>query len=214
MRTAQEAIQYVDNNFTIKKFNSPIGDYFTPWMKELDEEFEEQQHKVKRILKTLLNSTRIFTVGKGRSESMAGATGMRFMHAGYEVYEVGHKYTPAIGNDSKYKDCVLGISGSGETPLVVTTSKIAKKNDVPVTGISSNENSQFVKIAGKDNIIITKGKKIYPKDQVPSEHEQAINFLQTKSEIKALIGGEMFLNSVAEAKGITEDYMKRRHANV
>lgn len=212
MRTREESLQYLEQRFNVNEFASPIDTYFKPWQHELELELKEQEKNIKNTVKILLESDRIHTVALGRSRLMALNTGMRFMHIGYFVYEVGHPYSPAIGTDERYKDAVYAVSGGGETRLVTTTARIAKENHVPVIAITSNPNSTLAGLATEK--IITKGKKIYSRDAtVPLEYEEPINFLQTKSERKAFDIGELLVNCVAKMKGITEEDMRKRHAN-
>jgi len=212
MRTREESLQYLEEKFKIEEFASPVDTYFKPWQHELALELKEQEENVKNIVKILLERDRIYTVALGRSRLVSLNTGMRFLHIGYFAYEVGHPYSPAMGTDERYKDALYSISGGGETEYVVTTSKIAKRNNVPVIGITSNADSRLAKLATEK--IVTKGKKIYSKDsQVPFEFEEPINFLQTKSEYKAFCIGELLVNSVAKMKGITEKDMERLHSN-
>jgi D-arabinose 5-phosphate isomerase GutQ len=156
---------------------------------------------------------RIYTVAAGRSNLMLLNAGMRLVHAGFNVYEVSEYYTPAIGLDSRFNDIVLFSSGSGNTNVVKRTLRVAKDNNVPAFGICSNKDSETVSLAGTDNVIITKGKRIYPNNQVPKERNQPLNFLQTKSEVKTLWILELIVNAVAKKKGLTEDDFRRRHAN-
>jgi 6-phospho-3-hexuloisomerase len=212
MRTKEESLKYLEEKFNIEDFRLPTKTYFRSWQDELDEELDKQQNSVKNIIKIFLESDRVFTVALGRSNLSALNTGMRLMHLGYQVYEVGHPYTPAIGNDERCKDVAYCVSGSGKTKFVVTAAEKAKEKNVPVIAITSNLNSSLAQLATEK--IVTKGKKILPSDsQIPSEFEEPINFLQSKSENKAYHIGDLLVSSVAKMKGITEADMEKRHAN-
>lgn len=214
MRSQEESLDYLRKNFNISKFTAPINSYFIKWLNELNEELRWQSNKIYKQLEGLLKTDRIFTVGKGRSELMIRNTGMRLMHEGFDVYRIGESYTPAIGNDTRYKDTLIFVSGSGQTKEVINAIKKAKENNVPIYGITSNKDSDAIKIAGEENVIITRGKKIYPSGvEMPLESSEPINFLQTKSEFKSLIWGELIVNEIAKAKGLTEADFKKRHAN-
>lgn len=63
------------------------------------------------MIEEIRNSDRIFVVGTGRSELVGKAFAMRLMHLGFNVHVVGEVTTPAIRD----KDCLIAISGSGET---------------------------------------------------------------------------------------------------
>jgi len=212
MRTRKQALKHLEKKFDIGEFVKPIDTHFKPWLDELNEELKGQEKEVKDIIEILLKSDRVYTVGLGRSRLGIMTTGMRFMHAGYQVEEVGHPYAPAMGTDEHYKDVLIIESGSGETNYAVTTAKIAKNNKVPIIAITSNPESRIAKISDKK--IVTKGKRIYPTDsKIPSEEKEPINFMQTKSEDKASRIGELLINYTAKMRGLTENDMQKRHAN-
>ncbi len=59
---------------------------------------------------------------QGRSGLAAKAFAMRLMHLGISSYVVGETISPAIYDD----DCIIAISGSGETNTIVSAARIAK----------------------------------------------------------------------------------------
>jgi 6-phospho-3-hexuloisomerase len=211
MRTREESIHYLEQEFDIGEFASPIKTYFKPWQDELVDELKEQKESVKNTLQLFLDCERVDTVSLGRSRLVTLNTGVRLMHLGYLLFEVGHPYTPALG-DGRYKGILYAVSGSGKTRFVTNAAGIAKENHVPVIAITSNPDSTLASLATEK--IVTKGKKIYPPGSpVPSELEEPINFLQTKSEFKAFCIGELIVNCLAKMKGVTEADMKKFHAN-
>lgn len=212
MRSTVESLSYLEKNFSIKKFTAPINSYFMEWLKELNTELTEQSSKVYNILETLTKATEVHTVGKGRSYFAVRSNGTRLMHEGLDVFDVADPYTHAMIVDETHKPILLAYSGSGQTKFVVTAARRARAKNVPIIGVSSNIDSDLVRLAGENNMIITKGKRIYPRDErVIPESEEPINFLQTKSEHKANITGELVVNSLAKIKDITEADMRRRH---
>ena len=64
----------------------------------------------------IMNSKNIFVTGAGRSGLAAKAFAMRLMHLGLSAYVVGETISPAIHAD----DCIVVISGSGETNTIVS----------------------------------------------------------------------------------------------
>ena len=70
----------------------------------------------------IIESKNIFVTGAGRSGLAAKAFAMRLMHLGLSAYVVGETISPAIYED----DCIIAISGSGETNTIVTAAQIAK----------------------------------------------------------------------------------------
>jgi 6-phospho-3-hexuloisomerase len=207
-----KSLEYIQK-FSPEEFTALLAAHYSPWLNELRSELEEQSLKIQNILTGLLRADRIFTVAAGRSELMLRNTGMRLMHEGYDVFRVNESYTPAIGNDPNHKDTLLFYSGSGKTRLVITAEKIAFEKKVPIYGVSSNKESEAVKIAREENVIITKGKEIYPNGTVPREETQPINFLQTKSEFKSYVIGELLVSALAVARELKEEDLQIRHSN-
>ena len=62
------------------------------------------------------------------------AFAMRLMHLGFVVYVIGDVTTPAI----KEKDCLIAISGSGETRTVTIAAETASDSGASVIGITTN----------------------------------------------------------------------------
>ncbi len=93
------------------------------------------------MIDSILNAESIFIVGSGRSELMGKAFAMRLMHLGFDVHVVGDVTTPAI----KKTDCLIAISGSGETKAVTMAARTAKETGATVVGITANTSSTLGK---------------------------------------------------------------------
>lgn len=107
-------------------------------LKVIDQIDEEQ---VDKMIDSILNAESIFIVGSGRSELMGKAFAMRLMHLGFDVHVVGDVTTPAI----KETDCLIAISGSGETKAVTMAAGTAKETGATVVGITANTSSTLGK---------------------------------------------------------------------
>ena len=81
----------------------------------------------------IMDSKNIFVTGAGRSGLAAKAFAMRLMHLGLSAYVVGETISPAIYED----DCIIAISGSGETNTIVSAAKIAKTRGSKVLALTS-----------------------------------------------------------------------------
>ena len=75
------------------------------------------EDSINEFMEIILSSNNIFVTGAGRSGLAAKAFAMRLMHLGLISYVVGETISPAIYEG----DCILAISGSGETNTVVST---------------------------------------------------------------------------------------------
>ena len=97
----------------------------------LDEEAIEKFEDI------IISSKNIFVTGAGRSGLAAKAFAMRLMHLGLSAYVVGETISPAIYED----DCIIAISGSGETNTIVSAAKIAKNRGSKVLALTSYPDS-------------------------------------------------------------------------
>jgi len=93
--------------------------------------------QINLMIEKIIDSGSIFIVGTGRSELVGKAFAMRLMHLGFTVYVVGDVTTPAINDE----DCLIAISGSGETKTVTLAAKTTKDVGASVIGITGNLNS-------------------------------------------------------------------------
>jgi 6-phospho-3-hexuloisomerase len=99
------------------------------------------EDQVEKMIETISKSKSIFIVGSGRSELIGKAFAMRLMHLDFRVHVVGDVTTPAIGDG----DCLIAVSGSGETKIVTIAAETAKKMGANVVGITTNTDSTLSK---------------------------------------------------------------------
>lgn len=119
-------------------------------IKELQNSFESiDEDKLKKIIKSLNNSNRIFVYGTGRSGLMLKAFAMRLMQLGYTSYVVGETITPSIEKG----DLLVLASASGTTDSVLSLAKKCKELEVNTTVITANEQSELSKIKYPDLLI-------------------------------------------------------------
>lgn len=143
---------------------------------------------------------RIFITGAGRSKLVGNFLGMRLMHSGYETYVQGEVATPSIRSG----DLLIVISGSGETTQLVSFANKAKSEGAKVILICSKSKStigdiadQTVQIGNDDSFATTKG--------MP---------MGTMFELSTLIFLEATISYLIHEKGIAEEDMRYRHANM
>lgn len=77
---------------------------------------------------------------------------MRLMHLGISSYVVGETISPAIYDD----DCIIAISGSGETNTIVSAARIAKNRGSKVLAVTSYPESTLGQLA--DGHLLVKGR--------------------------------------------------------
>lgn len=171
---------------------------------------EIDSESIEKMLDMLISANNVFIIGLGRSGLVARAFAMRLMHLGINVYVVGETITPAIYD----KDCLLAISGSGETSFIISTAKISKKRGANVIAVTSYEDSTLGKLS--DLIIHVKGRtkidseKDYIKRQINGRH-QPLAPLGTLFEVSTLIFLEGVIAELMHKMGKTEEDLKARH---
>lgn len=171
---------------------------------------ELDQNSVKEMLNLLKSCENVFLLGLGRSGLVAKAFAMRLMHLGIGVYVVGETITPAIGD----KDCLLAISGSGETSYIISTAQIAKKRGAKIIAITSYVDSTVGNMA--DLVVHIKGRtkidseKNYIRRQINGKH-QSLSPLGTLFEVTTLIFLDAVIAQLMVDMGKTEEDLKQRH---
>jgi 6-phospho 3-hexuloisomerase len=146
------------------------------------------------------DAKRIFITGAGRSRLVGNFLGMRLMHSGYTVYIQGEISTPSI----REGDLLIVISGSGETAQLVSFTKKAKSEGAKAVLICSKAEStigdladETIQIGNQDSFYVTKG--------MP---------MGTMFELSTLIFLEAIVSHLIHEKGIPEEEMRYRHANM
>ncbi|MDO5851764.1 MAG: 6-phospho-3-hexuloisomerase [Methanobacteriaceae archaeon] len=168
------------------------------------------KNSVSKMLEIIQEVDKVFITGLGRSGLVAKAFAMRLMHLGLTVYVVGETITPAIGP----KDCLIAISGSGETSYILSTTGIAHGIGSKIIAITSYPDSNLGKKS--DLIVELKGRtKVdnepdYIKRQISGEH-QTLSPLGTLFEVSALIFLDSLISQLMHDMGQTEKDLKARH---
>lgn len=168
------------------------------------------QDDINKMTKMILEVDNVFIMGLGRSGLVAKAFGMRLMHLGLNVYIVGETITPAITEN----DCLIAISGSGETSYIVSTTGIAKSIGSKIIAITSYTESTLAKKS--DIVVQLQGRtKIddepnYIRRQISGQH-QTLSPMGTIFEISALVFLDSTIAQMMHDLGQTEEDLKSRH---
>ena len=159
----------------------------------------------------IINAKNIFVTGAGRSGLAAKAFAMRLMHLGLSAYVVGETISPAIYAN----DCIIAISGSGETNTIVSAVKIAKKRGSKVLALTSYPESTLGQIA--DSYILVKGRtkkevddENYMKRQIYGNYT-SLTPLGTAFELTTLVFLDAIVSELMEKMHQTESDLKARH---
>jgi 6-phospho-3-hexuloisomerase len=158
----------------------------------------------------LQKSKHVFVMGLGRSGLVARAFAMRLMHLEISVYVVGETTTPALTSE----DCLLAISGSGETFSIISAANIAHKRGTKIIAVTSYVDSTLGEMA--DLVVHIKGRtkidseKNYITRQMNGKH-QSLSPMGTLFEVTSLIFLDSLIAQLMVEMGKTEEDMKARH---
>ncbi|MCC7558692.1 MAG: 6-phospho-3-hexuloisomerase [Methanobacteriaceae archaeon] len=173
-------------------------------IKKIDEE------QINLMIEKIIHSESIFIVGTGRSELVGKAFAMRLMHLGFTVYVVGDVTTPAI-NDN---DCLIAISGSGETKTVTLAATTAKDVGASVIGITGNIQSTLKELLDVVINIETKTKeawKYYTSSVLKGDYDD-LTPMGTLFEDTTLLFLDGLIAEFMVRLSKKEDDLKMRHA--
>jgi len=153
-----------------------------------------------KLTQMLDDAKRIFIAGAGRSKLVGNFFAMRLVHGGYEVSVVGEIVTPSI----KSGDLLIIISGSGETEQLIAFTKSAQKVGAKIVLISAKADSTIGDMA--DAVFQIGRSDLYGKVLgMP---------MGTVFELSTLLFLEATISHVIHEKGIPEEVMRERHANL
>lgn len=159
----------------------------------------ESSYDVK-LTEFLDKASRVFITGAGRSGLVARFFAMRLMHGGYDAYVVGEIVTPSI----KQGDLFIVISGSGETETMIAFTKRAKQLGAEVVLITAKDGSTLGEMA---SFVCRIGS--------PEQYGKVVGMpMGTVFELSTLMFLEATVSHIIHEKGIPEEEMRTRHANL
>ena len=159
------------------------------------EEFLDED-AINEFEEIIMNSKNVFVTGAGRSGLAAKAFAMRLMHLGISSYVVGETISPAIYDD----DCIIAISGSGETNTIVSAARIAKNRGSKVLAVTSYPESTLGQLADQN----------YMKRQIYGNYT-SLTPLGTAFELTTLVFLDAIVSELMEKMHQTESDLKSRH---
>lgn len=153
-----------------------------------------------KLTQLLDQASRIFVAGAGRSGLIAKFFAMRLMHGGYEVYVVGEIVTPSI----RKGDLLLVISGSGETETMIAFTKRARELGAVIAILSTKSSSTM---GDMSDMVFQIG--------TPEQYGKIVGMpMGTTFELSTLMFLEATISHIIHEKGIPEEEMRTRHANL
>ncbi|WP_407414746.1 6-phospho-3-hexuloisomerase [Methanobrevibacter sp.] len=174
------------------------------------EEFLDEEN-VDKFENIIIEAENVFVTGAGRSGLAAKAFAMRLMHLGVSAYVVGETISPAINKG----DCIIAISGSGETNTIVSAAKIAKNRGSSVLSVTSYPESTLGQLS--DCCLLVKGRTMqeiddenYMKRQIYGNYT-SLTPLGTAFELTTLVFLDAIVSELMEKMHQTESDLKARH---
>ena len=153
-----------------------------------------------KLTNMLDNASRIFVSGAGRSGLVCKFFAMRLMHSGYNVSVVGEIVTPSI----KRGDLLIIISGSGETEQLIAFTKKANEVGASILLITTKSDSTIGDMA---DAVFQIGR--------PDLYGKVVGMpMGTTFELSTLSFLESLISHIIHEKGIPEEVMRTRHANL
>lgn len=153
-----------------------------------------------KLTKMLDKAKRIFVSGAGRSGLVCRFFAMRLMHSGYDVSVVGEIVTPSI----KKGDLLIIISGSGETEQLIAFTKKAREVGAQIVLITAKSDSTIGDMA---DAVLQIGKS--------DQYGKVVGMpMGTMFELSTLSFLEAMVSHLIHEKGIAEEVMRTRHANL
>lgn len=153
-----------------------------------------------KLTRMLDEASRVFVAGAGRSGLVARFFAMRLMHGGYDAYVVGEIVTPSI----RKGDLFIVISGSGETETMIAFTKRAKEQGAKIVLLSTKSSSTIGDMA---DFVCQIG--------TAEQYGKVVGMpMGTTFELSTLIFLEATIAHIIHEKGIPEEEMRTRHANL
>ena len=146
------------------------------------------------------NANRIFIAGAGRSGLVGRFFAMRLVHSGYDTSMVGEVVTPSINAG----DLLVVISGSGETEQLIAFTKKARSMGAKILLICSKASSTIGDMA---DAVFQIGRS--------DQYGKVLGMpMGTVFELSTLSFLEGAISHIIHQKGIPEEAMRQRHANL
>ncbi|MCI4330520.1 MAG: SIS domain-containing protein [Thermoplasmata archaeon] len=153
---------------------------------------------IDRAVRMLLKAPAIFVYGAGRSGIIGRAFAMRLVQTGLTAYVIGESVTPIV----RRGDCVFILSGRGESYSSMQTANIVRREGAELVVVTARATS---KLAHAATLLV-------PLDFPEEPMRPQLAPLGTLFEAAALRMTDAIIAEVMNARGETEESMRRRHA--
>ncbi|MFX0084641.1 MAG: 6-phospho-3-hexuloisomerase [Candidatus Hodarchaeota archaeon] len=156
---------------------------------------------IDQAVEIILLSKKVFIYGAGRSGLVGRMCAQRLMHLDIMAFFLSETISPAFNSD----DCLIVISGSGETLSPIAITKGAKKIGGSIIALTANPESTIGQLA--DLVLLIKG-------QTKDAKQEALAPFTSLFDITSLVVLDSLARVIMNRTGKTEDDINRIHANL
>ena len=157
------------------------------------------------LVQAILQASKIFVAGAGRSGLMGKAFAMRLMHIGFDVYVVGETTTPNLDPE----DMLIIASGSGATESLIVMAQKTKALGVRISLVTIDGQSPIAQLA---DIVLT-----IPAPSPKIQKETGFTSIQPMGSLfeqSLLLVLDAVILILMERQHKTSDIMFTKHANL
>lgn len=195
VKRRNNVVKRLKGDWMLSRHYQLILDELAQTLKQVDTETAE------RFVQQILQASKVFVAGKGRSGFVANSFAMRLNQLGQQAYVVGETTTPAI----QQGDCLVIVSGSGSTTHLQLLADKATSVGAQVLLISTVEESPIGKLAETTLVLPTSTKHRAEGSQQP---------LGSLFEQSAQVLLDSLVLDMQSQLNITEETMQANHANL
>ena len=159
--------------------------------------------QIKTAVAALISSSRIFTMGAGRSGLALQMAAMRLMHLGLQVHVAGEVTTPAIAAGH----LLIAASASGTSASVIHAAEVAKKSGAAVLAVTAGNENPLASLA--DHLILLKAAN---KNQFGERSSR--QYAGSLFEQSVLLLFDAIFHGMWQAGGVPAEALMKRHANL
>jgi 6-phospho 3-hexuloisomerase len=150
------------------------------------------------VVALLARAPATFVYGAGRSGILGRAFAMRLVQIGLTAYVIGESVTPIV----RRGDAVFILSGRGESQSSIQTANIVRREGAELIVLTGRASSKLAHIATV----------LLPLDFAEDPDRAKLAPLGTLFESASLRLTDALIAELMQARGETEESMRRRHA--
>ncbi len=159
--------------------------------------------KLQPITDWILESNRVFLIGKGRTGLVTAMFAMRLTQMGLSTHLVGEPTTPAL----QPEDLLILASGSGETEAVLSAAKQAGEIGAKTFCFTMHADNTLSQMSGNCLVLPVLV------DQIPPEAQTKV-LMGTLYEQSLLLVFDQIITELMKKTGENYHSLSKRHANI